>query len=176
MTGETERAAAAIEPEIVVAAALIHVDNRDAVLGRHAAQHLFALGVFADRKRRGREVDDRLSASSYQLLNRIVVIAAALPEVSVVPDVFTDRDPKPAAAEVQRLRIVEGFDVSIFVEDVVCREQRLSKSLVNGTVAEERGRVEERPPFLGAVRLRQSYERRRAVGQRRRQLIEGCPA
>ena len=57
----------------------------------------------------------------------IVVIAAPLPEVAIVPDVFADADAQPTAADIERLRTVERLEVAVFVEDVVGRQQRLAE-------------------------------------------------
>ena len=56
-----------------------------------------------------------------ELLDRIVMIAAALPEVAIVPDVFADADAEPASADVEHLGAVERLEVAVLVEDVVGR-------------------------------------------------------
>src|SRR5207253_1865671 len=55
-----EPTAAPVEHQIVVAAELVHVDDRDVVLLRAATEHLFATPVLARAERRGGEVDDDL--------------------------------------------------------------------------------------------------------------------
>ena len=144
MPGKAERAAAAVENEVVVPAELIDVDDRHAVLGGHAREHLFAFRVLADRKRRRGKVDDRFGANSNELLDRIVVVPTPLPEVAIVPHVFTDADAEPSSGNFQRLRAVERLEVPILVEDVVGREKRLSKTMFDGTVAEKRRGIEQR--------------------------------
>ena len=59
------------------------------------------------------------------------MIAAALPEVAVVPDVLADADAEPAAAELEHLRAVERLEVAVLVEHVVGRQQRLAEALVD---------------------------------------------
>ena len=85
---------------------------------------------------------DRLTIASapgaHQLLDRIVVVAAALPEVAIVPDVLADADAEPAPAELEDLRAVKRLEVAVLVEDVVGRQQRLAESLLDAPVAEQR--------------------------------------
>ena len=130
-----ERAAPAVEHQVVVAAELVDVDERHAVLARHAAEHLLAPLVLAGRERRRRQVDDRLGAGADQLLDRIVVIAAPLPEVAIVPDVFADADAEPPSGDLEDLRAVERLEVPVLVEDVVGRQQRLAEALLDASAA-----------------------------------------
>ena len=123
--------------------------------------------MLADRERRRRQVDDRVGAGAHQLFDRIVVIAAPLPEVAIVPDVLADADAEPAAAELEDLRAVERLEVAVLVEDVVGRQERLAKPLTDAALAQQHRRVEERPPFVGRIRLRQSDEHRRLAGRDR---------
>ena len=99
-----EHAAAAVEDEIVVAAELVHVGDRQAVLQRHAAQHLFAPPVLAGRERRRRHVEDDGGAGGGELVDRIVMVAAPLPEIAIVPDVLADADADAGAGDVEQLR------------------------------------------------------------------------
>src|SRR4051812_690311 len=96
---------------------------------RHAAEHLVAQPVFADGEWGRRKIEDRLRAAFRELLNRIEVIAAAFPEVAIVPDVFADADAKAAATQLEHLGSAKRLEVAIFVEHVVCGQQRLSKPL-----------------------------------------------
>ena len=56
---------------------------------------------------------------------------------------------------------MERLEVAILVEDVVGRKQRLAEPLVHRSAVEQHGAVEERPPFVGSIRLRQADEHRR---------------
>jgi hypothetical protein len=56
------------------------------------AEHLFAQKLLPHGERRRREVDDRLGPRLCQHLDGVLVIAPALPEIAVVPDVFADAD------------------------------------------------------------------------------------
>ena len=172
----SKHTAAAIEHQIVVAAELIHVGDRHTVTSRHAAEHLFAEALLAGDEGRRREIEDGLRAGANQLLDRVVMVAPALPEVAVVPDVLTDADAEPHAADVEHLRAVERLEVAVFVEDVVGGQQRFAESVLDFAATNERGGVEERPPFVGRIRLRQPDEDRWAVGQLPRQHPATAPS
>ena len=112
-----------------------------------------------------------------ELFDRIVVVAAALPEVAIVPDVLADADAEPPAAELEDLRAVERLEVPVLVEDVVGRQERLAKALLDAPVADERRGVEERPAFVGRIRLGQADERRRRPTEVvRASVVERVPA
>ena len=93
-----ERGAAAVEDEIVVASHLVHENQRQTMFLRHVAQHVLPQKLLAHGKGRSRQIDDRLRAMGGQRLDGIVMIARALPEVAVVPDVFANADAQPPAA------------------------------------------------------------------------------
>ncbi len=115
-------------------------------------------------------------AGANELLDRIVVVAAPLPEVAIVPDVFADADAEPASGDVQRLRAVKRLEVPILVEDVVGRQERLAKTMFDAAAAEKRRGVEQRSSLVRRIRLGQSDERRRAVGERDGEPLEPFPA
>ena len=118
-----ERTAPAVEHQVVVAAELIDVDDAHFVAARHAAEHLLAKMVFSGGERRRREVQDRLCAGRREFLDRIVVVAAPLPEVAIVPDVLADADAEPSSSDLKNLRAVKRLEIPVFVEDVVSRQQ-----------------------------------------------------
>ena len=62
---------------------------------------------------------------------------------------------------------VKRLEVAVLVEDVVGRQQRLAKALVDAAVAQQRRGVEERPSVVGRIRLGQADQHRRLVGERR---------
>ena len=174
--GRVERAAAPVEYEIVVAAELIHVDHGHAVLARHVAEHLFTPLVLAGGERRRRQVDDGGRAGADELLDRIVVIAAALPVIAIVPDVLADADAQPPAADVEHLGAVKRLEVAVFVEDVVGGEQRFAESEIDAAVAQQNRGVEERPSFVGCVGFRHADQHRRQRLRLARQAGEHVPA
>jgi hypothetical protein len=111
-----------------------------------------------------------------QLLDRIVVIAAPFPVIAIVPDVLADADAEPPAADVEHLRAVKRLEVAILVEDVVGGEQRLAEARIDAAAAQQRGAVEQRPPFVGRVRFRKADEHRRKAGGLAREIAEHVPA
>ncbi len=171
-----ERAAAAVEDEIVVAAELVDVRERHPILQRHAAEHLLAPAVLAGGERGRRQVDDGFGARAHQLFDRIVVIPPALPEVAIVPDVFADADAQPPAAKSQDLRSVERLEVPVFVEDIVGGQKGFPKPLIDGAAVGERRRVEQRPSLVGRIRLGQADQHRREVVELARELVQLIPA
>ncbi len=104
------------------------------------------------------------------------MIAAALPEVAIVPDVLADADAEPHAAELENLRSVKRLEVAVLVEDVVGRQQRLAEALLDPAAPKERRRVEERPSFVRRIRLGQPDEHRRQPGQLAGEAFEPFPA
>ena len=123
---------------------------------------------------------DRLTIASApardELLDRIVVIAPALPEIAVVPDVLADADAEPPPAELEHLRTVKRLEVAVLVEHVVGRQQRLAETLRDRAVVHEHGAVEERPSLVRRVRLGETDERRRQIARIACQLLEHLPA
>ena len=93
--GRVERATAAVEDQVVIAAHLVHVGQRDAVAPRDMAQHSLPHKLLSDRKRRGRKIEDGFRAGFGQDFDRILMIAPPLPEIAIVPNVFADADPEP---------------------------------------------------------------------------------
>src|SRR5262249_12827257 len=154
------------EDEIVVAADLVHVEHGRLVFGCEAAEHAFPQEILAHGKGRRREVDDCLCAGPGEFLDRIVVIAAAVPKVAIVPDVPGDADAESPMADLEDLRTAERLEVPILVEHVVGREQRFSESLSDLPVVQQRRGVEERTSFMRWIRLGQAYENRWAVSER----------
>ena len=62
----------------------------------------------------------------------ILLIAPALPEIAVVPDVFANADAQPPAAQIQNLRARGRLEVAVLVENVVGGQQRLMKDRADG--------------------------------------------
>ena len=112
----------------------------------------------------------------HQRLDGVVVVAAAFPEVAVVPDVLADADAEPAPAELEQLRAVVRLEVAVLVEDVVGGEQLLAKALADATLVQQHRRVEERPSLVGWIGLRQSDKHRWLARQLARELGRCFPA
>ena len=59
--------------------------------------------LLSDGEGRCREIDNGVGASSHQFLHRVGMVAPALPEIAVVPDILADGDAKDGALEAQDL-------------------------------------------------------------------------
>ena len=160
-----ESRAAAVEDQVVVAAHLVHHHQRQAVFLGDVAEHLLAQHLFPHGERRSGEVDNGLGAGSGKNLDGIVVVAAALPEIAVVPDVFADADPQLAAIQLQDLRLRGRLEVAVFVEDVVGGQQRLVEDRPGLAVSQQHGAVEQGPAHLGGVHGGDAHQQRRPVRQ-----------
>ena len=171
-----ERAAAAVEDEVVVAAHLIHIEHRRVVLGCEASEHSFAQQILAGGERRRREIDDGFSARSGQVPNRVEVIAAPLPEIAIVPDVLADADAETPIANLEDFRTARRFEVPVLVEHVVGRKERLAEPLADRAVLQKHRGVEERASFIRAIRLRQADDDGGAVRERAGERRERVPA
>ena len=75
--------------------------------------------------------------------------------------------PSRVPRDVEHLRAVKRLEVAILVEDVVGRQQRLAEALLDAAAAQQHRAVEQRPAFVGRVRLGQADQHRRR-GRRRR--------
>ena len=120
---------------------------------------------FSTVERRGREVDDRLRAFAGQHLDRVVVVAAALPEVAVVPDVLADADAELPAVEFEHSGLGGGLEIPVLVENVVGGQEGFVKGLAHGAAAQQHGAVEQGPSHFGGVRRRDSDQHRRSILQ-----------
>src|SRR6185369_16192852 len=104
---------------------LIDDGDGEAILLCHVAEHFLPQGLLAGVEGRGGEVKDGLRAGFGEGFDRVLMITAALPEIAVVPDVFADADAKSYAVQLQNLGAVEGLEVAVLVEHVVCGEEGL---------------------------------------------------
>ena len=102
-----------------------------------------------------------------ELVDRIVMVAAPLPEIAIVPDVLADADADARAGDVEQLGAVVRLEVAVLVEDVVGRQQRLAEALLDAAAAQQHRAVEERPAFVGRIRLGQADQHRRQRPPRR---------
>ena len=75
---------------------------------------------------------------AHELFDRVVVVAAPLPEVAIVPDVLADADAETRAGDIEDLRPVKRLEVSVLVEHVVGRQERLAEPLDDIAAAQQR--------------------------------------
>src|ERR1035438_6380624 len=149
--GAIESATAAVEEEVVVATNLVYRYQRQAVPPRHVAEHVLAEELLTHPERRGRKIQDGLRARSYQRLDGVPLIAAALPEIAIVPNVFTDADAEAAAMPIENLRAGRRFEVPVFVKDVVSGQQGLVEGRPDPAVLQQHRAVEQRAAAIGVV-------------------------
>ena len=104
------------------------------------------------------------------------MVAAALPEVAVVPHVLADADAESPAAQIEQLRAVERLEVAVLVKHVVGRQERLAEPLLGASASQQHGGVEERSAGVGRIRLGQTHEHGRLAGQLAGELADDVPA
>ena len=139
--------------------------QRQAVLSRHLAEHPLAESLLFDVERRRREVDDRLRALAGEHLDGVVVVAAALPEVAVVPDILADADAELPAVEFEHAGLGGGLEIPVLVENVVSGQESFVKGLAHGAAAQQHGAVEQGPSHFGGVRRGDSDQHRGSIFQ-----------
>src|SRR5271165_548768 len=84
--------AGAVEDQAIVPADLIHHGDRHAVMPSNSGEHLAAKLTLAERERRGRDIQQDFAARANEVFDRIDAVQTAIPEVLVVPSVFTNRE------------------------------------------------------------------------------------
>ena len=63
------------------------------------------------------------------------MVAPALPEIAVVPDILADGDAKDGAFEAQDLGLRGRLKIAVLIEDVVGGQQCLAKGSLHATSA-----------------------------------------
>ena len=91
--------------------------------------------------RRGGDVQQQLRAGIRQVHGGIVRVTAILPEIFVVPNVFADGDANLLAVEGDGKILGRRLEVTVLVEHVVGRQQRLVARGEDAAVLQKRGGV-----------------------------------
>src|SRR6266571_3416512 len=107
----------AIEKKLVVAADLIHVNERNAISPCDLGEKLVSRFALAGVERRGRDVEENLSALARELVDRIVAIELGAEDFVVEPEVFADADGGALAGDLDDLRCASRFEVTQLIED-----------------------------------------------------------
>ena len=170
-----EDTASAIEDQVVVAAYLIDVEERNPVLFRQVSQHGLAVFLLAGGEGRGGEVDDSLGSRRHQLLHGIGVVATAFPKVAIVPDILADGDAEDSISQLQDLRLCRRLKVAVLVKYIVSGKQRLFKGPLHPAITKKGGRVEERTAHLTRIGLGQAHQKRREIGKLFGQVAQDGP-
>ena len=79
------------------------------------------------------------------------MIAAAPPEVAVIPQVFANTDAQAATIKLQNLGAMRRLEVAVLVEYVVSWQQGLIKYRPHGAVLQQRGAIEQRAPHFRRI-------------------------
>src|SRR4029077_10571696 len=115
----------AIKDQAVVAADLIDIHHGTPLIHRDGAQHLETQRALVNRVRRSRDIQQQGSSLPDQLGHGITVVAAAGPEILVVPGVFANGDSELLAVKPEHGLALRGLKITRFVEDVVRGKQHL---------------------------------------------------
>ena len=107
-----------------------------------------------------------------QDFDRVLMVAPALPEIAIVPDVFADADAQAAAVQLEDPRLAAGLEVAVFVEDIVGGQQRFVEGRADDAVAQQDRAIEERPPDVGGIGRGDADQHRRRVLQFRGEARE----
>src|SRR5262245_21008119 len=91
---------------------------------RVRGHHLTTNPEFSESKRRGAEIDDDVRPFCLEAGNQFLFVERAR-QIILSPDILTDRDPDFLAGDLKNLATLAWFEVAIFVEDIVCRQERL---------------------------------------------------
>ena len=136
---EDERVA--VEDELVLAADLVHVRDRDVVVGGARGQHALALAGLAGVEGRGVDVDDDRGAGERGVAGGAVG----------VPDVLADGGGDRDAADDEARRPRARLEVALLVEDAVVWEALLAVAGDDAPAVDEGGAVVEHAVELEAA-------------------------
>ena len=114
----------AVEEKLVVAADLVHVDERHVVARGDAREEVVARAPLAAVERRRGDVEDDFRALPRQLVDRIAAVDLRAEDFVVEPEVLADGDAGADAGDARRRRLCGRLEVAQLVEDVVRRQQR----------------------------------------------------
>lgn len=152
--------AAAVEDELVVAADGVDVDDGAAEgAGGVGDEGLADVAFVVVPGARG-EVDHEVAFLGRELAGGIdAAIELTRAEGGVRPDIFADGDANAAAGVFDDERAGGGFEVAVFVEDIVGRQEALVGGGDDLAAMNEGGGVERGPAGAGGVSLDRADER-----------------
>jgi len=159
--------AGAVEDERIVAADLVDVDDRPAVLLGDGAKHFDAQGALVDGVGRGGNIQKDAGSLLDELGDGVAGVAGLGPEILVVPDVFADGDAQLFVTEAINVIPFARLEVAGFVEDVVGGQEHLALLEDDAAVLDEGGFVGDSLAGAGMIdAARKAYDggERHAVG------------
>src|SRR5436309_5321608 len=114
----------AVEQQFVVAADLIHIDERRVEAAGDLRKQLVARFPLAGVERGGGDIQKDARLLPGQLIDRVVAVELDAQDLVVEPVVLADGDADARPRDVRRLHRSGRLEVAQFVEDVVSRQQR----------------------------------------------------
>ena len=142
MTLGVEHHAVAVEDQFVIAADKIAVDQRNAVFGCDATEHVVAQLFLAEMVRRRGNIQEQARARFHQIHNRISLVVGDAAVILVVPNVLADRQAQLVPAEFGNRVGVGWLEITVLVEHVVRRQESLEAARDNPSAVNERGGIE----------------------------------
>jgi hypothetical protein len=133
----------AIEHQAVIAADLVHHGDGNLVVLRNRRKHLLTEFAFADMERGRGDVQQDLATGAEQVFDRIDAVKAAVPEILVIPGIFTDRKGQFRVVKWEEFLVFRRGKVSALIENVVRWKQSLRLREKNFSVLKKRGRIHD---------------------------------
>lgn len=145
--------AAAVEDEFVVSADDIDVDDGAAAgaggVGDESEADVFLRAVPGA----GREIQEEIELAGAQRFDRIDVVETARSDRVVRPDIFADGETDTLAVELHDGGFLGGFEITVFVKDVVGREEAFAGGGGDAALFAKRGAIESGATLAGSVGL-----------------------
>jgi hypothetical protein len=134
----------AVEEQFVVAAHLVHVDERHLVAPSNGREDVVAGLSLAGVEGGGGDVEDDVDVLPRQVVDRIPAVELRAEDLVVEPEVLADEDPDTAAGQVDRFRAAARLEVALLVEDVIRRQQAFLLRVDDRSAVGDDGRVVDR--------------------------------
>ena len=141
----------AVEEQLVVAAHLVHIHERNVVARGDAREKIVTRAPLAAVERRRGNVQDDLRPLPRQLVDRIAAVDFRAEDFVVEPEILADGDACFDAGDVDDTNAASRLEVAQLVEDVVSRQQRLVLLMHDPAVLCDERRVVQRFPAPALV-------------------------
>ena len=105
---------------------------------------------------------------------RIGVIAAAAPEVGIIPDILADGYAQLLLIQHQDLGLPRRLEVTILVEDIIGGQQGLFECPLHPSLAQQGGAVEEGAAHRAGIGLGQPHQNRREISSSCGQMAQAA--
>ena len=160
-----DREGSAVIDDLVLAADLVHVNQRQPVTGAGRGEEPAAQGVPAEARRRGVDRYDEVGRRVGEPLEGVDRVIAAV----VVPAVLADQETDPQAGDAQYAgRVRAWLEVPALVENVVGRQELLGVAQADRAVGEHQQAILQRlaRPVMGERRADHPVQAGRFAGER----------